>query len=212
MGWLRRLLLVVIAKPLARVFTGADIVGREHLPLKGPAIIAANHASHVDTLLLLTMFPARTLDLVRPVAAADYFLKNPAVSWFSRNIIGIVPIARDQAAGGEDILAPARDALARGEIIIIFPEGTRRSGDDLTRLKTGVAKLAAAFPEAPVTPVWLQGAGRVLPKGSTIPVPMNCTVLVGPPIAWPGDRMAFMEELRVRLQALCAAAPPQKWS
>ncbi len=212
MGWLRRLLLVLIARPLARVFTGADVLGRERLPLKGPAIVAANHASHVDTLLLLTMFPSRTLHLVRPVAAADYFLKDPVVSWFSRNIIGIVPIARDRAGAGEDVLAPAREALERGAIIIIFPEGTRGSGEALTRLKTGVAKLAASFPAAPVTPVWLQGAGRVLPKGDRLPVPLNCTVLVGEAMAWSGDRMAFMDELRDRLQALSDAAPPQRWA
>ena len=53
MGWLRLLLLVGVARPLARFFTGADVIGREHLPTRGPAIVVANHNSHVDTLLLL---------------------------------------------------------------------------------------------------------------------------------------------------------------
>ena len=56
MGWLRFLLLVLAARPLALFLTGADVVGRERLPLKGPAIVAANHSSHVDTLLLLAIF------------------------------------------------------------------------------------------------------------------------------------------------------------
>ena len=212
MNLFRIAMLVAVARPIARFFTGADIVGREHLPVKGPAIVAANHSSHVDTLLLLTMFPARTLDRVRPAAAADYFLKGPVMSWFSRNIIGIVPVERKKAGSGEDVLAPLRDALAAGDIVIIFPEGTRGDGEAMAQLKSGVARLAEAFPYAPVTPAWLQGAGRVLPKGALLPVPMNCTVLVGEALHWAGERDAFMEDLRHRLETLKAAAPPQRWA
>jgi 1-acyl-sn-glycerol-3-phosphate acyltransferase len=210
---IRLIFLFLIARPAARLMTGADVIGREHLPKAGPAIIAANHNSHVDTLLLLTIFPARLLPLLRPAAAADYFLKNPVIGWFSRNIIGIVPVARHSAGSGEDVLAPTRDALAGGAIVIIFPEGTRGPAtDEMGQLKGGVARLAQACPEAPVTPVWIEGAGRVLPKGAHVPVPMNCTVLVGAPITWRGDRTAFMDELREALLALKAQAPPQRWS
>ena len=212
MRWLRRAVIVMIARPIARIFTGADIVGREKLPLKGPAILVANHASHVDTVLLLTIYPSKALDRVRPAAAADYFLKGRLMSWFSRNILAIVPVARDRAGSGEDVLAPAREALAAGDIVLIFPEGTRGDGEEMSKLKSGVARLAAAFPDAPVTPIWLQGAGRVLPKGAHVPVPLNCTVLVGDAIRWRGDRPAFMEEMRVALEALKALAPPQRWA
>jgi 1-acyl-sn-glycerol-3-phosphate acyltransferase len=212
MRWLRRAVIVLIARPIARVFTGADIVGREKLPLKGPAILVANHSSHVDTVLLLTIYPSKALDRVRPAAAADYFLKGRLMSWFSRNILAIVPVERNRAGTGEDVLAPAREALAAGDIVLIFPEGTRGDGEELTQLKSGVARLAAAFPAAPVTPVWLQGAGRVLPKGAHVPVPLNCTVLVGDAVHWGGDRAAFMEELRVALEDLKALAPPQRWA
>jgi 1-acyl-sn-glycerol-3-phosphate acyltransferase len=212
MRWLRRAVIALVARPLARVLTGADIVGRERLPLKGPAILVANHASHMDTILLLTIYPSRALDRVRPAAAADYFLKGRVLSWFSRNVLNIVPVARDRVASGEDILAPAREALAAGDILLIFPEGTRGDGEDLSKLKTGVAKLAAAFPQAPVVPVWLQGAGRVLPKGAHVPVPLNCTILVGEPLTWGGDRTAFMDALRERLEGLKALAPPQRWA
>jgi 1-acyl-sn-glycerol-3-phosphate acyltransferase len=212
MRWLRQAVIVLIARPIARIFTGADIVGREKLPLKGPAILVANHSSHVDTVLLLTIYPSKALDRVRPAAAADYFLKGRLMSWFSRNILAIVPVARDRAGSGEDVLAPAREALAAGDIVLIFPEGTRGDGEELTHLKSGVARLAAAFPDAPVTPVWLQGAGRVLPKGAHVPVPLNCTVLIGDPVHWGGDRVAFMEELRVALEGLKALAPPQRWA
>lgn len=210
--WLRLILIVLLARPLARLLTGADVSGRERLPLKGPAIIAANHNSHVDTLLLLTIFPARALHRLRPAAAADYFLKDPLIGWLSRNLIGIVPIARDRAGTGEDILAPARAALARGDIILVFPEGTRGETGEMAQLKNGVARLAEAFPQAPVIPVWIQGAGRVLPKGERVPVPMTCAVLVGTPIPWQGQRGPFMETLRNALLDLQAKAPPLTWS
>lgn len=217
MAWLRFLLLVLVARPIALFLTGADVSGRERLPLKGPAIVAANHSSHVDTLLLLAIFPSRAVQKVRPAAAADYFLKDPVIGWFSRHVIGIVPVARRKAgqkirADGEDVLAPARAALAAGEIVVVFPEGTRGDGDELGQLKSGVARLAEAFPDAPVTPVWIQGAGRVLPKGEAIPAPLNCAVLVGEPIAWTGDRHAFMARLRADLLALKDQAPPLRWS
>ncbi|MDQ0464785.1 1-acyl-sn-glycerol-3-phosphate acyltransferase [Caulobacter ginsengisoli] len=212
MKFLRFLLLLLVARPIARFLTGADVTGRKLLPLKGPAIVAANHNSHIDTLLLLTIFPSRAMLRIRPAAASDYFLKDPVIGWFSRNLIGIVPVARDRVGTGEDILAPAREALAAGDIIVVFPEGTRGdASDEMARLKSGVARLAEAFPDAPVTPVWIQGAGRVLPKGEHIPVPMNCAVLVGEPLHWEGHRTAFMDGLRESLLALKAQAPPLRW-
>ena len=212
MNLARLAFLHLAARPLAAFFTGADVVGREHLPKAGPAIIAANHNSHVDTLLLLTIFPARLIGRLRPVAAADYFLRGPLIGWFSRTLVGIVPIVRDGNAAAQDVLAPARAALGAGDIVMIFPEGTRGPGtDELGPMKAGVARLAAAYPEAPVTPVWIEGAGRVLPKGAFLPAPMNCTVLVGAPIAWTGDRDSFMEALRASLEALRKSAPPQRW-
>jgi 1-acyl-sn-glycerol-3-phosphate acyltransferase len=210
---IRFLLLTLIARPLARFMTGADVIGAEHLPKIGPAIIAANHNSHVDTLLLLTMFPARLLPLLRPVAAADYFLKGPLIGWFSRRVVGIVPVQRTLAGSGADVLAPMREALAAGDIVILFPEGTRGdASDEMGELKSGIARLAHDAPHAPVIPVWIEGAGRVLPKGAGIPVPMNCTVLIGEAVPWTGDRLSFMAALREGLMALKAQAPPQHWS
>jgi 1-acyl-sn-glycerol-3-phosphate acyltransferase len=210
---IRSLLLTLIARPIARFMTGADVIGAEHLPRTGPAIVAANHNSHVDTLLLLTMFPARLLPLLRPAAAADYFLRGPLIGWFSRHIVGIVPVERSLAGSGADVLAPMREALARGDIVILFPEGTRGdASDEMGELKSGIARLAHDVPGAPVIPVWIEGAGRVLPKGAGIPVPMNCTVLIGEPLVWTGDRPGFMAALRDSLLKLKADAPPQHWS
>jgi len=213
MGFLRLLLLVLVARPIARIMAGADVCGREHLPIKGPAIVVANHNSHVDTLLILCMFPARALPRVRPAAAADYFLANPVIGWFSRHIIGIVPVERARVGREVDVLAPAREALAQGDIVVIFPEGTRgKASDQMAPLKSGVARLAEAFPDAPVIPAWIAGAGRVLPKGEGLPVPMNCSINVGPPLRWNGDRQAFMAQVRDALERLHAEAPPLRWT
>lgn len=210
-GPTRMLFLTLVAGPVVRFMTGMDVCNRERLPETGPAIVVANHNSHMDAFMLLSLFPARLLHKVRPVAAADYFLANPAISWFSRRIIGIAPISRT-VARGEDVLAPAKAALERGEIILVFPEGTRSKDGTLAPLKAGVARLAEAFPTVPITPVWIEGAGRVLPKGALAPVPMNCTALVGEPLLWTGSKSGFMAELRDRLEALAAEAPPQRWA
>ena len=205
-------MIVMVFRPIARILTGADVVGREHLPAHGPAIVAANHNSHVDTFLLLCLFPARTLRCVRPAAAADYFLANPLIAWFSRHIIGIVPVYRDQAWSGADILAPMREALQAGDILVLFPEGTRGAGgDQMGPLKTGIVRLLADLPDTPVTPIWIQGAGRVLPKGETVPVPMTCCVHVGEAIRWIGDRTLFLDTLKQALERLRAGAPPLRW-
>jgi 1-acyl-sn-glycerol-3-phosphate acyltransferase len=212
MTWLRFLLITAILRPAARFMLGADIVGQENLPKSGPAIVAANHNSHVDTLLLLTIFPARLMPFLRPAAAADYFLKDPFIGWFSSKLVGIVPVERARAGSGADVLAPMRGALAQGAIVILFPEGTRGPGtDEMGELKGGIARLAEAFPQAPVIPIWIEGAGRVLPKGTMVPVPMNCTVLVGEAVPAFVDRPGFMAALRERLEALKAQAAPQRW-
>ena len=213
MAWLRFLLIMLVIRPMAHFLTGVDIIGRAHLPVAGPAIVAGNHNSHMDTLLLLALFSPRVLSRVRPAAAADYFLADPRLAWFARNIIGIVPVERAKAGQGADVLAPAKAALAQGDILVIFPEGTRGADGHLgmAPMKTGVARLAEACPDAPVIPVWIQGAGRVLPKGAALPVPMTCCVLVGEPIRWCGDRDAFMAALKGALDALQAQAPPLRW-
>lgn len=213
MALIRLVFIVLVARPLARFLTGVDVIGAENLPRRGPAIVAANHTSHADTLVLLSLFPARLLPKVRPVAAADYFLRGPLIAWFSRRLVGIVPIERGAAGRGADVLAPLRAALAEGAVLILFPEGTRGPAvDEIGHLKSGVAHLAHDFPQTPVIPVWLQGVGRVLPKGAHVPAPLNCTALIGPPMRWSGDKDSFLAELRERLTALKAAAPPQRWA
>ena len=208
---LRRYGLMLIVRPIARLLFGLDTIGAEKLPKHGPAIVAANHNSHVDTLILLCLFPARLLPILRPVAAADHFDKGGFGSWFSRNVIGIIPIKRGGASRHEDVLAEAKQALARGEILVVFPEGSRGAPEEMTRFKTGIARLVEFCPEAPVTPIYLQGAGRSLPKDARLLVPFNTTAVVGEPLTWSGSHHGFVDELRTRIEALKPQAPPLRW-
>lgn len=208
---LRRYGLMLIVRPIARLLFGLDVIGKDKLPKDGPAIVAANHNSHVDTIVLLCLFPATLLHKVRPVAAADHFDKGGFGSWFSRNIIGIIPIKRGGASRTEDVLLGAKDALTRGEILVVFPEGSRGEPEEMARFKTGVARLVEFCPQAAVTPVYLQGAGRSLPKGAKLLVPFNTTAVVGDPLSWNGSHHGFIDELRARIEALKAEAPPLRW-
>lgn len=207
----RRALLVFVVRPLVWLLVGLDVYGDRRMPLDGPAIIAANHNSHLDTLLLLSLFPSRCLAKVRPVAAADHFLKTPLSSWFSRRLIGILPLVRDRPGRNVDVLMECKQALGQGNILLIFPEGTRGEAEKIGRLKSGIARLSEAFPDAPVIPVYLQGAGRVLPRKARIPVPFNCAIIVGEPFSWKNSRSEFMAALTAAFEALRAEAPPLRW-
>lgn len=92
----------------------------ERLPSEGPAIVVANHNSHLDTMVLITLLPARLLRRIRPVAAADYFLASAGKAWFALNIVGILPIKRQRDRPDEDLLAPCYQALEDGKILIFF--------------------------------------------------------------------------------------------
>jgi 1-acyl-sn-glycerol-3-phosphate acyltransferase len=207
----RRYALMFLVRPIARLLFGLDVIGADKLPKQGPAIVAANHNSHVDTVILLCLFPARLLPKLRPVAAADHFDKGGFGSWFSRNIIGIIPIKRGAASRHEDVLAGAKEALTRGEILVVFPEGSRGAPEEMTRFKSGVSHLAEFCPQAAVIPVYLQGAGRSLPKDARLLVPFNCTAVIGDPMIWSGSHRGFVDELRSSIEALKAQAPPLKW-
>ncbi|WP_374651376.1 lysophospholipid acyltransferase family protein [Dongia sp.] len=206
--WLRRLFAVLVLRPVAFLMLGLTVRGRENLPKAGPAIVIANHNSHLDTLVLLSLMPLRQIDLVRPVAAADYFLKNRYLAWFSLHILNILPLERGNAARGEDPLAESAAALDRGEILIVFPEGSRGSAEVMGKFKGGVARLKERYPEVPVVPVFLQGAGKALPRGEIVLVPVVVDAVVGTPIPWSGNRAQYTQGMEQAVRALGAHLPP----
>jgi len=166
-------------KPLVAIGLGLNIVGRKNLPMKGPAILAANHNSHLDTLVLMSMYPLSIIHKIRPVAAADYFLSNKFVAWFSLKIIGIIPLDRSGKTKREMLFSSCHKALDNDQILLIFPEGTRGKPEQISRLKKGIYYLIKDRNDTQVTPVVMHGLGRSLPRGEALFVPFNCDVIIG---------------------------------
>jgi 1-acyl-sn-glycerol-3-phosphate acyltransferase len=168
----------LLVRPFLRLVLGLRVENRAALPLRGPAVIVANHNSHLDTLVLMSLFPLSRLHRVRPAAAADHFLRDGLLSWIARRVLRIIPIERT-GKGAEAALAPVRAALARGEIVIFYPEGTRGEPEVLAKFRRGISVLATAAPDVSVQPVYLHGFGKCLPKGEALLVPFFCDVIVG---------------------------------
>jgi len=196
---LRLLFFLLIVKPFLLLAVGVNVRDRDRLPRGGPALIVANHNSHLDALVLVAMLPVRLLFHTRPAASADYFLRGRWRAWFARNVIGIIPVETGGGRPHAEVLGEVRDVLAAGNIVIFFPEGTRGEPECLGKLKTGIVWLAQELPTVPICPVRLCGLGRVLPKGDWLPVPFFCDAWVGEPLRWDGDRQRFMASLAVSL-------------
>lgn len=207
---LRLIFFTLLIRPLMAIVFGLNIRRGQLIPAEGPAIVAANHNSHLDTMVLLSMFPLSQLHKVRPVAAMDYFLQNRWLAWFSQKIIGIIPIKRS-VERGDDPLAGPEAALAAGDILLIFPEGTRGEPESLARFKKGIARLAERSPQTPVVPVFMHGLGKSMPKGAMIPVPLFLDVFVGEPRCWNGDRNEFMQSLSDDMQHLSEEGHFPEW-
>ncbi|HQS99371.1 MAG: 1-acyl-sn-glycerol-3-phosphate acyltransferase [Hydrogenophilales bacterium 16-64-46] len=192
---------VLFVRPLLALILGVNLRHAERLPQSGPVILAANHNSHLDTLLLMSLTPLAQLHRVRPVAAADYFLRNRVVAWFARHIMHILPLSR-RPKPGEKPLAHIEAALAEGDILILFPEGSRGEPEKRSALKSGIAHLMETAPTVPVVPIYLRGLGKALPKGDWLPIPFFADGWVGEPLTWQGSRAATMQALETRFVEL----------
>ena len=213
--FLRFIFYRILIKFIVLVVLGLHIRHKEKLPKNGPAIIVANHNSHLDTMVLMTLLPRQLLSITKPVAAADYFLRNPVFAWFALKIIGILPIRRIRKNRNDNPLAPINESLVNGNILIFFPEGSRGSPERLTNFKGGIAKIAQEHPKIPVIPVLLHGLGKALPKGEALLVPFFCDVFIGDAIYSNGEgsgaRKEFMRQLEQSMEALSQEGQFSTW-
>lgn len=216
--FLKHLFFWVVVRPLVAVVLGLHVRHRERLPEDGPAILVANHNSHLDTLVLMALLPRHLLSRVRPVAAADYFLAYRPLAWFSLHVLGVLPVVRGgrKADASYDPLAHCRQVLDRGEVVVVFPEGTRGEAERLAEMKSGLGHLALSRPAVPVIPLFLHGLGKTLPKGTYLPVPFFCDVFVGEALhggdeRWGGDARAFVREVAARIVALAGEGRLAEW-
>jgi 1-acyl-sn-glycerol-3-phosphate acyltransferase len=197
-------------KPFMALFIGLRVLGREHLGETNPFILIANHSSHLDTMSLLSLFPLTHLRRIRPVAAADYFERNKFVSLLTKTLFNILPIARKNITAENNPLRRMREAIEAGDSIIIFPEGTRGSGQEMGEFRSGVAHLIERMPGVPVVPAYLVNMGRSLPKGEFIPVPFFCEIRIGAPRILQGSRQEITKALEAAVRELARELAEEK--
>lgn len=197
------LFFAIVVKPIIFVVLGLNIRGKQELPQQGPVIVAANHNSHLDALVLMSLFPLSTIHKVRPVAAAAYFFKTPLRRWFSRHCIGVVPIERkDIRLHKETLFTPCHEALDNNDILIVFPEGSRGLPEELSTIKKSIYRIIQDRSDTKIIPIVTHGLGRALPRGEALLVPFNCDVIIGeqlPDVVTPKE---FIENLTATFEEL----------
>lgn len=167
-------------------------------PSGAQRIYFANHSSHIDTLALWSALPPELRATTRPVAAADYWNTDAVRRCIAVRGLNAVFIERRRADAGKDPLQPLDEALAKGDSLILFPEGTRNKHALPAPFRSGLFHLAERFPQVELVPVYLENLHRCMPKGTFFPVPLICTVRFGAPL----DRIAgeskaaFLERAR----------------
>ncbi|MGH3346201.1 MAG: lysophospholipid acyltransferase family protein, partial [Nocardioides sp.] len=160
------------------------VTGLEHVPDTGPVILASNHLSFVDSVVIPILVPRKVVFL----AKSDYFegagVKGTAVRWWFEGI-GMLPIDRDDTKAAMASLDTALEVLGRGEAFGIYPEGTRSRDGRLYRGRTGVAHLALTA-GCPVVPVGLTGTEDIQPVGARVPRLAKVSVQFGEPLDFTG--------------------------
>jgi 1-acyl-sn-glycerol-3-phosphate acyltransferase len=185
---MQRLLLIFIYKglmPLLLRLVGVKTLRRTNFKEAKQFIIVANHNSHVDTMVLLSSLPISQLKRTHPVATATYFGKKKWLELLSNLFVNTVLIQRREEKTPETDQGKALERLMKkleqGHSLIFFPEGSRGEPEQMQAFKKGIGVLLQKFPRIPFIPVYLKGMGKILPKGSILPVPYDAQVYFGEP-------------------------------
>lgn len=188
---------------VARMITGAQGHWKGCAPEAVQRIYFANHQSHLDWVLIWAALPGELRAHTRPIAAKDYWTASPFRHWLTREVFHAVYVNRTRT-DDQDPLEPLVQALAAGDSLVIFPEGTRSLKGDPMPFKSGLFHLAEQFPQVQLVPAWIDNVQRVMPKGEVVPVPILCTVTFGPPLARQAgeDKRDFLVRARQAVLAL----------
>jgi 1-acyl-sn-glycerol-3-phosphate acyltransferase len=186
-----------VLKPLLKALYNIRVEGLENVPKKGPAIIAANHVSFLDSFFIPLVIKRRK---VTYLAKADYF-KSWKTKWFFHGV-GQISCEREGGSKSQQSLEIALDVLKEGKLLGIYPEGTRSPDGKLYKGRTGVARLALTA-GVPVIPVGLIGTDEVMPKSAKMPRltgRIGVKVRIGRPIDF--SRFAGRERDRFALRSV----------
>lgn len=200
----------VIAGPLLWLYFRPWVSGAEHVPDHGPVIIASNHLSVIDSFIMPLLVKRRIYFL----AKSEYFTGKGIGGFLTRLFFkgtGQLPIDRSGGKASEDSLNTGLAVLGRGEVLGLYPEGTRSPDGRLYRGRTGIARTVLAHHETVVVPVAMIDAEKVQPLGSRWPRPGRVGVVFGPPLDFSrfqgleGDRFvlrSITDEIVYELQKL----------
>ena len=207
----RRLALATIGKGVISYYANPTIRGLDRLhDLEGPAIFAANHQSHADTLLMLTSMPAPWKHKAFVGAAADYFFGNRITGAISALFIGAIPIER--TAINRNTIEKAVDLLRNGWSMVIYPEGGRSPDGWGQEFRPGAAFLAKQA-GVPVVPVHIRGTFDILGKGRNWPKKSKATVNFGRPLefAEEDNNRRFTRRLQLAVESLADETATGNW-
>ena len=185
------------------------ISGREKLPAHGPFVLAANHCSHLDALVLGAALRPRHRERAFPIAAGDVFFQTTAVSVFSAIMLNALPMWRKNC--GPHALAELRRKLQEEKaIFIIFPEGGRTRTGSMMPFKHGLGMLVAET-NVPVVPCGLIGSFEALPPNRKVPRPVRIKLIIGEPLnfaATPNNREGWSQiaQARIAVRSLASDA------
>jgi 1-acyl-sn-glycerol-3-phosphate acyltransferase len=174
-----RSLAAVALRCWLRLYHRLMIVGRQNVPVNRSFVLVANHASHLDTLCLLSALPIRRVHRAFPVAASDYFCVSALQALLAKVVVNALPFDR-HFAPWQCLSVCAHLLEKQGTILILFPEGTRSGGLEPGKFKPGVGLLAAGR-DIPVVPCHLAGTHAALPKGAWFPRPTTVRLTIGRP-------------------------------
>ncbi len=198
----RRLGVLAFMRPAIELYGSPRVIGLDRLAdVDGPVLFAANHHSHADTTLLLATIPRRLREDLVIAAGADYFFPNRVTGAISALFIGAIPIERQRLSklSVENTVA----AIEEGHNLLIFPEGGR-SPDGWGREHRPGGAFVAKRTGVPVIPIYIDGTGKILPKGQSWPTRSRCAVVFGGPMTSDDDEDArqFSERIQRRINEL----------
>ena len=180
-----------------RLFWRVTVEGRDNIPATGPFILSPVHRSNIDTPLVAACTSRR----VHYMGKKEMWKYRFSSAFFTA--MGGIPV--DRGAADREALRKSAEVLDAGEALVIFPEGTRRSGPVIEDVFEGAAYVATKT-GAPIVPVGIGGSEGAMPKGAKLIKPVKCVIIIGPPLhPEPGERgkapRRAVRELNHRLQA-----------